>query len=76
MTKRRILVVDDEPDIRRLVAEALTSAGYEVEVAADGDEAVRRGGLFIPDLVLLDIMMPASGRVHRVRAACARGPAR
>jgi DNA-binding response OmpR family regulator len=58
MTKRRILVVDDEPDIRRLVAEALTTCGYEVEVAADGDEAVRKASLFIPDLVLLDIMMP------------------
>jgi DNA-binding response OmpR family regulator len=58
MTKRRILVVDDEPDIRRLVAETLSSNGYEVETAGDGDEAVRKGGLFLPELVLLDIMMP------------------
>ena len=54
----RILVVDDEPDIRRLVKEALTVSGYQVETAADGDEAVRRGALMLPDLVLLDIMMP------------------
>jgi DNA-binding response OmpR family regulator len=54
----RILVVDDEPDIRRLVKEALSVSGYQVETAADGDEAVRKGALMLPDLVLLDIMMP------------------
>ncbi len=54
----RILVVDDEPDIRRLVKEALSVSGYQVETAADGDEAVRKGSLTLPDLVLLDIMMP------------------
>lgn len=58
MAKRRILVVDDEPDLRRLVAEALEASGYEVQTAADGDEAVRKGSLFLPELVLLDIMMP------------------
>ena len=58
MNGRRILIVDDEPDIRRIVADTLTSHGYVVETAADGLEGVRKGGLFLPDLVLLDIMMP------------------
>jgi len=58
MGKRRILVVDDNPDVLRLVDEALTVAGYEVTTAACGAEAVRRGGMCLPDLVLLDIMMP------------------
>ena len=55
---KRILVVDDEPDLRRLVAEALTGSGYDVQTAANGAEAVRAAGLYLPDLVLLDIMMP------------------
>lgn len=55
---QRILVVDDEPDIRRLVEEALTGAGYEVATAANGREAVRVSSTFLPDLVLLDVMMP------------------
>ncbi|MCX6362725.1 MAG: response regulator [Actinobacteria bacterium] len=55
---KRILVVDDEPDIRRLVAQALEVTGYDVQTAANGAEALRAASLFIPDLVLLDIMMP------------------
>jgi len=55
---KRILVVDDEPDIRRLVAEALDVTGYDVRTAANGEEAIRAASLYIPDLVLLDIMMP------------------
>ncbi len=58
MTKRRILLVDDEPDIRRLVAETLAAPATTSRSAADGAEAVRNGSRFIPDLVLLDIMMP------------------
>jgi DNA-binding response OmpR family regulator len=55
---KRILIVDDEPDIRRLVAEALEVTGYDVRTAANGEEAIREASLYIPDLVLLDIMMP------------------
>jgi two-component system, OmpR family, response regulator len=58
MGKRRILVVDDEPDIRRLVAAALDASGYDVHTAANGTEAVREASLCLPDLVLLDVMMP------------------
>ena len=47
-----------KPDIRRLVQEALTGAGYDVATAANGKEAVRMSASFLPDLVLLDIMMP------------------
>ena len=58
MSGRRILIIDDEPDLRRIVADTLTSHGYVVETAADGTEGTRKGALFLPDLVLLDIMMP------------------
>ncbi len=53
-----ILVVDDDPDIARFVEVNLRSAGYEVAVAGDGEEALERAGDIRPDLVLLDVMMP------------------
>jgi diguanylate cyclase (GGDEF)-like protein len=53
-----ILVVDDDPDIARFVEVNLRSAGYEVSVAGDGEEALERAALIRPDLVLLDVMMP------------------
>jgi diguanylate cyclase (GGDEF)-like protein len=53
-----ILVVDDDPDIARFVEVNLRSAGYDVSVAADGEEALERAGTLRPDLVLLDVMMP------------------
>ena len=58
MSAKRILVVDDNPDVLRLVQEALTGAGYAVVTAADGREAIRMGALNLPDLVLLDIGLP------------------
>ena len=57
---KRILVVDDEPSVLRLVDEALTASGYQVETAVDGEEALRKGAMILPDLVLLDVMMPRS----------------
>lgn len=58
MGGRRILVVDDEYDIRQLVAAALTASGYQVETAAGAEEALRKGAMALPNLVLLDVMMP------------------
>jgi DNA-binding NtrC family response regulator len=58
MTSPRILVVDDEADIRGLLSEILAEEGYEVEAAADAAAAKRACGLQEPDLVLLDIWMP------------------
>ncbi|HEX6331958.1 MAG TPA: response regulator [Actinomycetota bacterium] len=53
-----ILVVDDDPDIARFVEVNLRSAGYDVSVASDGEEALEKAGALRPDLVLLDVMMP------------------
>ena len=52
------MIIDDEPDLRRILADALSSRGYVVETAENGLEGLRKGALFLPDLVLLDIMMP------------------
>jgi len=53
-----ILVVDDEGVNRKLVVELLTSRGYRVETASDGEEAIGKVHATKPDLVLLDVMMP------------------
>lgn len=53
-----ILVVDDDPDIARFVEVNLRSAGYDVAVAGDGEQALERAAELRPDLVLLDVMMP------------------
>ena len=58
MSSPRILVVDDEADIRGLLSEILAEEGYEVEVAADAASARRAAARQEPDLVLLDIWMP------------------
>jgi DNA-binding response OmpR family regulator len=53
-----VLVVDDDPDVCDLVAYKLRKSGYEVRSATDGDEAISAVAEQLPDLVLLDIMMP------------------
>jgi DNA-binding response OmpR family regulator len=54
----RILIVDDEPKIVRLVADYLTDAGFEVVTAGSGDEALMRVRTDRPDLVVLDLGLP------------------
>ncbi len=68
MSAGRILVVDDEPQIRRIMRTALTGAGYEVEDAKTGEEALVKLRDFRPDLVLLDINMPGMGGLAACRA--------
>ena len=54
----RVLVVDDEPSISQLLSMALRYDGWQVEVAANGAEAVSRATEFGPDVMVLDIMLP------------------
>jgi two-component system response regulator VicR len=56
--KKRILIVEDDAALARVLSDNLTFAGFEVETVDDGDEVVRRMRAFAPDLVLLDVMLP------------------
>jgi len=67
MTASRILVVDDEADIRGLLKEILSEEGYEVEVAADAAQARSSRVAQVPDLVLLDIWMPDTDGITLLR---------
>ena len=53
-----VLVVDDDPDVCDLVRYKLEQSGFDVRRASDGDQALREVDAEVPDLVLLDIMMP------------------
>ncbi len=54
----KILVIDDEENIRKLAKANLTASGYKVLVAPDGEEGLRLAQLERPDLILLDLRMP------------------
>ncbi len=54
----RILIAEDEPDIRELVAFTLRFAGHEVTSTSNGEEAVQMASQLIPDLILMDVRMP------------------
>jgi two-component system phosphate regulon response regulator PhoB len=58
MTKPKILVVDDEPDALELVGFNLKRAGFQVNTAAGGAEALRKARELLPDLIVLDVMLP------------------
>jgi two-component system chemotaxis response regulator CheY len=55
---RNILVVDDDPSLRDVLAEDLRYRGYTVTVARNGSEALARLDMMTPDVILLDLMMP------------------
>jgi len=55
---RTVLIVDDDPSIRAMLTDALTVEGYTVLTASDGLQALHQLGLSIPDVVILDVMMP------------------
>ncbi|HTC52551.1 MAG TPA: sigma-54 dependent transcriptional regulator [Steroidobacteraceae bacterium] len=67
MSAMRILVVDDEADIRGLLKEILSEEGYSVEVAADAEQARAARAKQTPDLVLLDIWMPGVDGITLLR---------
>jgi two-component system alkaline phosphatase synthesis response regulator PhoP len=55
---RKVLIADDEPDILEILKYNLTNEGYEVVTAKDGDEALEKAKRTMPDLIVLDVMMP------------------
>ena len=56
--KRTILIVDDDADVRQLLGTVLTHEDYTLAFASDGVETLQKAAELIPDLVLLDVMMP------------------
>lgn len=56
--KKKLLIVDDEPNLRTLYQAEFTQAGYEVVLAESGREAIEKVGEDKPDLVIMDIRMP------------------
>lgn len=77
---KKILIVDDHADIRRLIRMTLEFEDYDVREAADGEAALAQARDFQPDLVLLDVMMPGAingldvCRRLRAERAAAEGP--
>lgn len=63
----RILVVDDEPQARRVLRTALVAQGFEVNDAASGEEAIQRLREEPPDVILLDLRMPGMGGIEACR---------
>lgn len=61
---RKVLVADDEPDILEIMKYNLSNEGYEVITARDGDEALEKARRTLPDLVVLDVMMPRKNGVE------------
>lgn len=56
--RKRILVVDDDPELVELVSFNLKRAGYAIGTASNGVEAIKKASTMAPDLILLDVMMP------------------
>ncbi len=55
---RKVLIADDEPDILEILKYNLINEGYEVFTARDGDEAIEKARRHLPELIVLDVMMP------------------
>lgn len=65
--KHKILIVDDEPDIRELIEYNLKKEGYQVYTASNGQEGVTEAKRVLPDLIILDIMMPKMDGIEACR---------
>ena len=73
MQRMRILVVDDEPQLRRALERALKLEGYAVEQAADGDQALAAVSSSAPDAIVLDVLMPRRDGLEVCRELRSRG---
>jgi two-component system, OmpR family, KDP operon response regulator KdpE len=67
MTSTKILIVDDEPQARRVLRAALVAQAFEVDDAATGEEAIEKLRKQSPDIILLDLKMPGMGGIQACR---------
>lgn len=74
MPAKKILVVDDEPEVRKLMEHFLTGKGYEVRLAENGRVGLAALDSFAPDLVLLDMHMPELDGAETLRQLVLRSP--
>lgn len=73
--ERRLLIVDDEERYARSLSAHLADKGYGIRVVCSGEEAVALAGVFQPNIVLLDLMMPGLGGVETLKALKEMNPA-
>jgi len=57
-TKKKVLVVDDDDNLRNILVDALSNAGFEPEGASNGEEGLKKAIESHPDVMMLDVMMP------------------
>ena len=67
MTIKKVLVVDDSPTERQFMLEALSKLGYQVVLAESGEEGVAKARSELPELVLMDVVMPGSNGFQATR---------
>ncbi len=66
-SEKKILVVDDEPDVRNFLVTCIADAGFQVETAANGEEALKKIEANPPDLMTLDMVMPRKSGIQVMR---------
>lgn len=64
----RVLVIDDEAGVRQMIAALLSAAGHDVCQAADGHEGETRAETFVPDVAIVDIVMPRREGLETIQA--------
>jgi CheY-like chemotaxis protein len=67
MIQKKILIVDDEMDMRIFLSTLVKSGGYQPLISKNGDEGLQKAKAEQPDLVILDVMMPGKGGVNMYR---------
>lgn len=67
MSKKKVLVVDDELDMRIFISTVFETSGYDAVTARDGKDGLTKARNLLPDLIILDIMMPGEGGVLMYR---------
>jgi DNA-binding response OmpR family regulator len=63
----KVLIIDDEPQVRRLIRQMLTRAGHDVAEASDGAEGLASVRADLPDIIITDIMMPNKEGIETIR---------